>query len=497
MSRSLLTLGCLSLLIGGSPLSAGTLDEALLRQTRGILKELHNRNIKSVGILPFRYQKGDGKPTFNAGPINHSAALRLENTLIMFADDENPKPVILHDVAQVAMASKAADWTEKIASRRKLFDLDFEPAWTGPSTKAEGFLTGLIRLGSDPSETFVRIELMTRANTGRSTDKLQFLDRIVEFRVPTDRDILREVGESFAITNRALRQSNLLQPGGKTNFDQLAVRGMQSRDGGLDLFDEEDVPMNEESEITVDGGNPDDFLGLNVKILYDGEEQKISKETNRNGMEEYFVATPKEGQKVEVVVSHTNSPDSDLIIPYVLSVNGESTWEQEQGDPLNLVKWYLYSTNHPENESGTHALHRFKGFKLPGKDEEQPWKVLSDIESEEAVASFGGKAGTIQLSVFRQFSPEPDELKISSYGLKSRSMPKKLSRLQLREKLRATSNYDFNKSTSSLGALKIDLEAPAQKVQIERIQAQGLNFRGNLTIRYYSPKSSGDLDIQN
>jgi hypothetical protein len=348
---------------------ADALDHALSRHAQPILNELYKRPCQTVGVLRFRYQRGDGEPTFYAGAINQNLADRLENALILANSVDDPADPI--GILRNAGAAKdVGAWYEDLDERRKLFKLDgYTPAWKeGPPwkdgpVKPEGFLTGSIRVADDLQSATVTVELFT-------PDHLE-LAPVCTFEVRTDTSLLRDLGQTFAVPEHDLAPA------------ERVARAI------------EDVRLRRElgkgAEIS-----PENTCGLRLEIYYDNRPQEVKKDPANGGL--WYVLPPRPGEKVRLVLSHRGKPAVRL--GALLRVNGLSTIEKQEGDMRSCDLWLL---NPPEEKQS------FEGFYMADKGNKvREFEVLDDAASAQRAQESGAKVGLIELDVFES---RPEEVR--------------------------------------------------------------------------------------
>src|SRR5580704_6430817 len=174
---------------------ADNLDDRLLKATPGIVRQLHDGGYQNVGVLHFRVEKGKNvgaKAAFTIGTIAESLAERLENSLAL-CDKESLN--VIHDASAAAAAARVGAWYRTPAERPKLFKLSYPLAWGDEKVAADAFLTGVVRVPDDLEHVTVAVELMAKGSPGR-------LQPVAEFEVPTDRSLLRDLGQTFAVRRR-------------------------------------------------------------------------------------------------------------------------------------------------------------------------------------------------------------------------------------------------------------------------------------------------------
>ena len=174
---------------------ADNLDQELTRHARKvIMKDLLDHKYQNVGILKFTLEKANGKSTYNAGLINVNMANRLENALILADDHETPPIGITRGagkVAALAAAKKLAGDPTTAEGRKTLFELTYPLAW-GPDAKVDAFLAGVVKVSADMKTTTLIVQAFDK-------DDFKTLRVVATIEVPTDRNILSDMGKSFLV----------------------------------------------------------------------------------------------------------------------------------------------------------------------------------------------------------------------------------------------------------------------------------------------------------
>jgi hypothetical protein len=455
---------------GSDCLQAENIDLKLYTETHAIIEQLQKQGVKNVGVLHFRSKKGNGSESFNMGTISGSMAARLQNALILHMPLDEPIG-ITRDASATAAAQKVGAWNKSAAEQRKLFTLSYPPAWGSAPIKPDAFLTGVVRLNpppektGDPETTTVVIE----AFTAKAPDKRI---KLHEYTVATDRHILREFGQSFALSSRSLRGSGR----GLSSFDrdQCAVRDARRRDIG----DASEGDMS-----------PDNVFGLSVKIYYDGAEQTIRPDTNSRG--EWRVQPPQPGAKVTFQVRNTGGRAP--LLGAALSLNGRSFWQQQTGDVLPEQIWLF--------DASAQAPTKFAGFytDIAGKNL-IPFKVLSPQESEARESEFGDRVGLLSVDVYESRPGEAKddgELQISlARSVRAAGKrPRKLDTLRDAKAAVILSDpklFARERSAALKRNLIVATDSPPQEGGEVRLRDLPNPVRvSGITIRYYDPKRSG------
>ncbi len=233
-------------------------------------------------------------------------------------------------------------------------------------------LMGVVRVPGDLKSVDVSIE----AFGPRSSRQ----DKVVAFKVTTDRALLTDLNESFQVKSRKLKG-----PGKKRSIelDEDAVA-----DAGADNTKPADNPDAKPADgQAVDANSSgatsssDDLL--DYEIRYDGQAQPVSSDPSSPG--ELSVPEPKEGQTVTVFLRSKSADRFGVALLF----NGTSTLYEEEGDPNHLKAWVM--------EPG--GAYEIRGFQMDN-NQIKPFKVLSDADS--AAMAYGPNTGLIQFHIYRE-----------------------------------------------------------------------------------------------
>jgi hypothetical protein len=456
VTRNRVVLALILGLAAPGPARADNLDAALVREVWRVHTFLTENKVKNVGVLNFSVQKGKGSESFNLGTLSTSLPARLEPALVITNDPKTPIGVI-KDANAVATKHKIA-WFSKPADREKLFaHADYPLAWGTARVKPDALLVGKIKVSDDLAKLTVTIEAIT-------ADAPTKLKPVSTFDVKTDRDLLRELGQSYAVP-RDLAKT-------RAERDKQAVGDARRRD------------LNPGSDLS-----PDNIAGIKFRVLYDGAAQTISADDRSPG--EWRVNPPTAGQKVGLEIGNNGQLKEKLGV--TLRVNGRSVWRQSQGpdnDPDTGI-WLM----EPDK-----LAFAFEGFFMSPKGENLiPFRVLSEAESAAREAEFGERVGTFDVDVFASRPGESDGEVLSISRSLNRSA-KPPAPAKSNEELR-TQLLDQNPllrkmlSAPRKGGL---VDADEKAMTGPEVPSGLLNDRqriGRLTVRYYDPKGSGALQI--
>jgi len=337
------------------------INKALRPELPKILKYVKDHGYHTVGVLKFTVKKGNQSRILDAGTLNTSMALRLENALAMLID-ENTTIDVIHEASQTAAAHNHGATFKTAQGRSDLFDIAYPIVWDSPRKTPDIFLTGEFLVDKDMKQSTIVIQEFDR----RQPEAVHEVLRITN--VPTDRDVLVGIGQSFVL-------SQPLQPQGPEDIDVAAASDASRRD-------------ENRSNPLQDSDDP-----IKLEVFYN--DTPVSLETDPNSPGELRVrrdkaVDPKEGQRVKFVVTNKTKET----VGVVLAVNGKSTLFQEDLTTRSTgecTKWIL----------GPGQSYTIRGFYMSEDGKAlRPFKVLSDEESAEVELAPEQK-GVFSLFVFR------------------------------------------------------------------------------------------------
>ena len=341
---------------------ADTIDAALRDEAPRIMKYIHSHGYHTVGVLKFAVRKGTRAESLDCGTLNAKMAARLEHALILLNDPSAPIDV-LHDVGRAATAQSRGATFRNAQGRRGLFEHDYSVAWGSQKKKPDMFLTGEVLVNKDMKT----LSIVVQAFNSRKPEAIEEVVRIKN--VPTDRDVLASIGQSFVLSRRLGHKS-------ARELDEAAADDASKRDGtSANPLKDSDDPVQ-------------------LEIFYDGAPVALEADTSSPG--EVRVGThqkaadPKEGQKVKFVVTNKSSDT----VGVVLAVNGKSTLFLEDltsKSPGECTKWIL----------APGEAYTIEGFYMSEDGKQvRAFKVLSDDESAKTDLSPDQK-GVFTLFAFR------------------------------------------------------------------------------------------------
>ncbi len=371
-----------ALLLGAAPaVRADNLDEKLIAQTLKLTDYIKSKKATTVGVLKFRFQKGDGPLTFRGSPIATVLAERLETVLIMAPVNKKKPLQVIRDASRVAAESKQGINYLKAEGRKKLFALTYPLAAGNRTARPDLFLTGVVMLDPKSHKTKVVI-----AGFGKDSARVEPIG--VEFEVKTDRAILADAGQGFVLNARSLRTK---------------LRGPQG-----DLFAEEDATDREEKKKEPVSQSKEKLVELE-KFIND-EPVPFVPDPDNPGEDRFTARDPKENDKVKFVLTNK----SQQRVAVVLKVNGMNTLYQQKDEALRCNKWVLNPGDAPLTIDGFYVNDT-------GKESKLPFVVKPDADSEQEVLADESQ-GTIELHVFVEgggTAPKEEE-QVTTRGLSRR-----------------------------------------------------------------------------
>lgn len=378
-----LCLATVAALVGApAVVRADNLDKELMNKSQALFAELQKRGCQNVGVLKFMVKKGKGEPSFNAGALNHNIASRLENALIL-ANDPNKPIGIIRDATAVALAQAPKATYGTAAGREELFKVSYPLAWGKDKVNADAFLTGLVELSADMQTTTINIAYFDRKAT-----KLQDLEK---FTVKTDRNILVDSGQSFALAKRSLMKRGPIEDLEKASAE--AAQNLDNSDG--------------KSTTTDPNTTTEPNALFRMVVIADGKVVDQVRDPSNPG-EHKLTSNINPGQTVELKI--TNLIDEKLGV--VLKVNGESTINKETATMDQCTRWIL-------EPKGEYVVRGFYMDKPGGGTNLEKFKVVAE-------GDFGPRTGFIDLAFFRNgqapVPPHGEELQFSLRGLAKRSL---------------------------------------------------------------------------
>jgi hypothetical protein len=467
-NRWLLLPACLALLIPATATRAAHLDEALLRAAPDILAQLRKHECKNVGVLPFQVKKGTRQASYTAAPLATSLPGRLENALIMRQEDYREPIGVIRDAAGTANRAKVGSYLRDPSAFNKLFKTSYDLAWGNKKVMSNAFLTGIVTNSGDHSKTTIQLQLLTPDSRQSGSLKLIRVGKPIV--VMTDRSLLRDLGYTYVLSRSVAKRGV-----DEEQRDQQAVQQIRRQEQNL----------NQPSE----GENVDpatlEIAGFAFELRYDGVRQQFRPMAqSQQGAKalQYQADPPKAGAKMALMLKRLAVGDQTLGV--VLKVNGRSTWEEEDDEPIRCSKWIYYP-----KRKGVEDEYEGIQMDVEGKNV-RPFEVLPAAESAKRASELGERAGWIDIDVFasgEDDSGDLQELKISARGM-ARSSKKYVTLKDLQAALRKANN---------VGAITPrGLVEPAREPTKEAKVLQG-NFPnpvhlGGISIKYYDRSAKKD-----
>jgi hypothetical protein len=343
----------------GMAQAGDSIDAAMRENSPKVMHYLRAHGYGAVGVVRFSIEKGTRSESHHAGTLPDKMAARLENALALLNDPTAPIAIVTGSVP----GSRGAGHEHGTSGRRSVFQHALPVAWGDQARKPDALLTGKILVRPDMKALSIAI----LAYEARRPDVAEEVLRIEN--VPTDRDVLASLGQSFVIPRRAIHR-------GARALDETAADDAANRDQS--------------------GANPlgDASDPVKLEILYDGKAVAITDDPASPGeavvKRTKHADDPKEGVVATFKITNNGSDP----VGVVLAVNGKNTILGEDltsKAPGECTKWVL----------SPNQTYTIEGFYMSedGKDVRH-FKVLSDDDSAKSTEG-GDRKGEIAVYAFR------------------------------------------------------------------------------------------------
>lgn len=353
----------LAALLAAAPARASSIDLELKQLAPKVLEHCRAQGWKNVGVLKFRVQVGDQKPSWHVGRMNSVMALCLENALILFNDDADPVGITRNAGAAAVRKLGPVDYLSA-DGRKKLLAAEYPLAWGGKNVKVDAFLSGTVTISPDYKKTTVALTVFDQKDP--SLRPLSFGEgKPACFCVATDRTALADMNHTFFVASREPLRAEKLDD---AQFLELLKKKTAKQKPG-----DNKLPFDEFLEFTVY------YDDQPVKIVRDGDDFRLP--TPKPNQEVYFALKSKLKEKLGVV----------------LLVNGINTFRKETLRlPDQYSNWILQEKDKTYYVQGFH----------PTPDKVEPFKVLPEEEAMYYPLADSTKLGKIEVHVFREAEVE-------------------------------------------------------------------------------------------
>lgn len=443
-------LAALALTFGfAAPARADQIDKVLFSKGNALIADLRKDGVKNVGILKFQVEKGTAAPSYFSGKLNTLMATRLENALLLAQQDDADRPESLIGITRGASAAAGkrdndAQYDDA-AGRAKLFEGTYPLAWGKDEVKVDAFLTGVVQLSKDYTETTVIVRRFDAKNPEPR--------EVLKFTVPTSRLMLADMDAKFLVTKRELNSLiDIKLPADKVEESVKAVpMKMDQAVVQMVELDERPTPVMKKADESLD-------QVLEFKIFY-GENEVKRGFNNR-------VATPTPDTKVKFTMK------SNERIGVVLRVNGVNTagGDTAERDADQYAMWVL--------DPG--KLYTIEGFY---KDQKlQPFKVLAQGEQAAYKLADETKRGKIELFLFRQVQVPANSINIPDM---------KMVNIRESPPPQATAALAVAQVMAMMGPRDRTIMVPAEEarnVAVNQVPFNNVELAGHLTITYFEQK---------
>ncbi len=312
-----------STLLGSNSFAgADNIDVALSETVPLLMQKLKEKNIKTVGVLPFRL-KQDGKgDQFSGSMIQTNLALRLEQALVVYRSERAPIDVIFGMLTQARKAIPDAQWLTE-AGRKDLFQLSYELPIGDSKLTPDAFVTGVVEVSADWRDTKIFFEYCLASEPSK-------LNKSGPYSLKTDRKMLVSMGKGYSVSSKVVASRGV--------DSALVMEGVQQ---DVDFQIQEDqksgVSTPEQRVGKPVSTNPFQSAPVTLTVKYDGQPQSFMRD-NLPGSSNLTINDPKGGQRVTFELKNNTANR----VAVVLSINGRSMlYDEYAANPDDLSKFVL------------------------------------------------------------------------------------------------------------------------------------------------------------
>jgi len=301
---------------------ADNIDVALSETVPLLMQKLKEKNVKTVGVLPFRLkQEGKGEQ-FSGSIIQTNLALRLEQALVVYRSERAPINVIFGMLTQARKVLPEAQWLTE-AGRKELLQLSYELPIGDAKLSPDAFVTGVIEVTADWRDTKIFFEYCLASEPAKLT-------KSGPYALKTDRKMLVSMGKGYSVSSKALASRGV--------DSAMVMEGVQQ---DVDFQIQEDqksgVSTPEQRVGKPVSVSPFQSAAVTLTVKYDGQSQSFMKD-NLPGSTNLTINDPKGGQRVTFELKNNTSNR----VAVVLSINGRSLlYDEYAANPDDLSKFVL------------------------------------------------------------------------------------------------------------------------------------------------------------
>jgi len=346
-------------------------DRALNDKMPAVVKYLQEKGFENVGVLRFRVGVGKKAARFDNVPFNGNLPGRVENLLIMHGGDGEPAVGVIRGAGGTAAANEVGDWFGDERQRKKLFDVEYRLAWGGKKVKADAFLTGVVRVSEDVKKTTVTLLCFDKGDLE--------LKKIAQFTIETDRDVIRDLGYSFAVGQKA--RESMVTKRSAADMDRAVLDAL-------------------ENEL-----KPSDVAGVAVTVLVDDKPTSLQAAKGDEEGPRWKLECPPPGKAVAVRLKNTTEARMGVVV----KLNGLSLFEQQTRAADRCRKWVIK----PGKTITLEGFYAPQGQRLALRR----FEVLVGDEAKAMKEQLGDRAGLLEIDVFAEGAESDEELEISARGL--------------------------------------------------------------------------------
>lgn len=355
------------------------IDVALFKNVPLLVQKLREKELRKVGVLPFRFKDNQGMDQTAGALIQSNLAARTEQVIAYIRDVDDPVDTVFNMLSQArSQDPNAAFQTDD--ERRRLLSLTykFPVEEISPST-LDGYVTGVIEVSEDWKKSNLYFEYYD-LKTGK-------LETMGPFTFPTDRKMLMQFGRAYSLSAAGWNPKTM----GVQTRSVFAIIDQDEQSIGLQS--EQESTKSEPVKTTV-LDKPWAKFPVTLTIKYDGQPQSFLRDVYASPYN-LSIADPAPKQRVTFELRNNLAER----VAVVLAVNGVNLIYQENAnDPDSCNKFVL-------EPQGAYTV---PGIYLEGLKSYQPLIGLDNSSTTQIARDYPANAvGVISFSIYREV-PEID-----------------------------------------------------------------------------------------
>lgn len=383
-------LGLLLILGATTRLHADQLDLAVKKHAPDLIEQLRKEGVNTLGVLRFRIQIGESKPSFSVSALNGELTGLVENAIVLSNSAKKPL-MLVREVSEVADKARVGDWNDDAKERAKLFVPEYPTAWGEGTKTVDGFLTGTLKTTKDLKHSTLVVELITAKNP----EKVQ---KLAEIPFQSDTGLLTDLGRGFNLKSRP-----------------DAVRPRSASDWTRSVMEEANL-LGDASTLK----DLKDLGGVDFRIFADGVDiTNTVKQAEDASQNQWVMPSPGE-KKISFRMKNTTQTKLGVL----LKLNDQNVIQMD----IENQKIFLDPKKKEVNLTGFVRERN-------GRQEIVEFKSLVGAAAERAKGALGVKEGFLTITVFESLNDDAlEEIPITERALseKTRTPPPETARTDLK-----------------------------------------------------------------